>query len=117
MIDLNKNGKDDIEEIKEWATDVATDLMAGAARVWEWVKAEAARIEALFTGAMSVIKAALQKAMGDVQADPKSVGQIVADTLTILAREARHLLDEIKSDFLVALQGLLYPAATAPAAS
>lgn len=111
-MDLNKNGVDDIEEIKASLHDATTDLMAGVARVWDWVKAEAARIEALFTGSLAVIKNAVLRAIGQAEADPKTIGQIVADTLNIIAREARHLLEEVKSEFLIALTGLLHPGLT-----
>jgi hypothetical protein len=111
-MDLNKNGIDDIEEIKKYVADKTTDLMTGVAHVWDWVKAEAARIEALFEGSLQTIKDAVLRAIGSAEADPKTIGEIVADTLNIIAREATHLLEEVKSEFLIALTGLLHPGLT-----
>lgn len=113
-MDLNNNGKDDIQEIKDWFWAEETKLMDGAARIWDWVKAEAARIEALVEGAWATIKDALKEAIGDILADPKSIGQVVADTLTIIARTSMALLNEVKSDFLTALAGLVMPATAIP---
>lgn len=114
-MDLNNNGKDDIQEIKDWFWAEETKLMDGAARIWDWVVAEANRIESLIEGAWTAIKAALKEAIGDILADPKSIGQVVADTLTIIARTSMAVVNEVKSDFLTALAGLAMPVTVLPA--
>ena len=103
-LDLNNNGVDDLEELSTFIRDIGTDLLEDAAAAWEWLKQEAKKITALFADAMVVIKAAVLKALGDVLTRP--LGEIVADTLTILYREARHIAEVVSSDFITALIGL-----------
>lgn len=115
-MDLNNNGKDDVQELKDAAgtflTAVGHDLVAAAEAAWEWLKAELAKLSAQ---ALAMLKAAVVEAFGN---GDRPLGEVVADTLTILYREARELADEIKSDVVTALVGLTTrPALTAPAAA
>lgn len=112
-MDINQDGKDDIQQLKDFLSDVGTDLLENAAAAWEWLKNELAKIKQLFADGLEIIKAAINQAIGQFGSRP--LGELVADTLTILANTAKHIFDVTKSDVLTALIGLTAPKAIAPA--
>jgi hypothetical protein len=119
MIDLNKNGKDDIQEIadgiKQFIRDEGTLIGSHIASATAWLQGEAAGIP---DAAQQYFSAALAK----VKATGGSLGEQVADMLTLLyndtlheavglGQEASTALKDIKSEVVSAAVGLL---ATAP---
>lgn len=101
-MDLNKDGKDDLQQLRTFIEDVGTDLLETANAAWEWLKAELAKLTAR---ALAVLKSAIQSALASAGAG-RPLGEVVADTLTILYREARDIFDEFKSDVVQAMVGL-----------
>lgn len=109
MTDLNQNGVDDLTELKTFIQTVGTDLLQDAGEAWQWLLAELAK---LAKEALDALKTAIQQALGSA-ASGKPVGEIVADTLTILYRDFETLAAQISSDVVTALVGLT----TAPKAA
>jgi len=101
-MDINQNGVDDIVELRAFIQNVGTDLLEDAQQAWEWVKSEVAK---LAKEAWAALKTAIQQAMGSIGAG-KPLGEVVADTLTILYRDFQQFAAEISSDLITALVGL-----------
>lgn len=102
-MDLNNNGKDDVQELKEAAGafihDAEKSLEDAATAGWHWLQNELAK---LTDEVKTDLKAALVQAAGD----DKPIGEVVADTLTILARDGMDLVEQVGSDVIEALAGL-----------
>jgi hypothetical protein len=107
MSDLNNNGKDDIAEIEDAAkafiAEIGTDIRDDALRAFEWLKDEVAALEPQIR---LDLKDAIRQAVMDATSGAGTTGSIVADTLTILARDGGEVVNKVKSDVLTALVGL-----------
>lgn len=86
MLDLNRNGRDDFLEIKDGVLEAVTS--AGA-----WLAGE---IAGLLPGVQQALNDALNTAKGTGATKP--IGEIVADTLTILYNEGHDIFNEASDE-------------------
>lgn len=91
MLDLNRNGKDDFLEIGD-------GILEAVEQAGSWLRGEIAGLlpatQEVFSGALDIAKGEAGKA--------KPIGEVVADTLTILFNEGHDLFtsaaDEVKAE-------------------
>lgn len=95
MIDLNKNGKDDVQEIadgiKEFIAKEATLISEEVASATNWLQGELAGLP---DSAQQFFAAAVSKA----QSSGGTLGEQIADTLTLLYNDGLHAAVGIGED-------------------
>ncbi len=94
--------------------NVETDLITDAQAAWVWLQGE---LSALEPTVLADLKSAVSSAAKEAVSGTASAGGIVADTLTILARDGLDVLSKVKSDVITAVVGLTTVTPTPTAAA
>lgn len=100
---LESDVSNDLANAKAWIQREETVLAQDADDAYNWLKAE---LLALEPEVAAMLKAAVGAAVQEALGNGATLGTVVADTLTILARDGAQVLAQVKSEVVTAVVGL-----------